>query len=238
MNDKKNIVIISGSNKGLGKSFFNKLIEQQHVDLIVSISRHTSEEQNKLIREKDKRFLFISINLSELINHKPLKILENYCHSAEKVTFINNAGVIHPIEQIGCLDDRDIFHAIQVNISAPVIIINYLLSIFGNKQLCIVNISSGAANNPIDCWSTYSSAKAFMQMFINSLKHQEQGNPLIDAFNIDPGIIDTDMQKSVREANITSFTRHSEFMNYKNDGVLQDADIVASRILTQMNLII
>jgi len=237
MSNKKNIVIITGANKGLGQSFFNKFMKLDEYDLFVSSSRNTSLVQRKLIAVNNDRFLFIPVDLSKLTSTKPLEVLENFCQTANKVTFISNAGVILPIESVGNLKYQSIFDAIQVNVTSPTIIINYIMAIFQGKSLTILNISSGAANYPIDGLSLYCCAKSFISMFVRSIDQQETDNPLIRALSVDPGLIDSDMQRNIRNSDIPGFTDHSDFVTLKNQGALQEADDVVDKILAEINII-
>ncbi|WP_462250691.1 SDR family NAD(P)-dependent oxidoreductase [Ekhidna sp.] len=231
---QRHAIIISGANRGLGKALFDLLFEKESIEFVVSLSRRLSESQKELT--DDPRFIFIEQDLSELSSQTSLQELDRLKDTVDKITFINNAAIIHPIDGVGNFNDGDLLQSIKVNIQAPMIIINYLIASFSQKELDIVNISSGAANRPIDGWSIYCSAKAYMKMFIESLEQQEQNNPSINAINIDPGVVDTDMQKSLRESNSGAFTRHQDFVNLKNEGLLQTPQAVAAQIIENLNI--
>jgi benzil reductase ((S)-benzoin forming) len=104
-----------------------------------------------------------------------------------------------------------------------------------NNKLNVVNISSKAVDSQIDGWATYTSAKTYMQKFIEMLTHQEKNNPDFNAINIYPGLIDTDMQEEIRGVANKDFKRQKDFQKYKDDGQLQKPDIVAKKILNQLN---
>ena len=65
----------------------------------------------------------------------------------------------------------------------------------------IVNISSGAAHRAMEGWSAYCASKAGLAMLTKSLA-LEYGPLGIRVFGFAPGIVDTDMQASIRASGI------------------------------------
>ena len=232
----KNLVIITGANKGLGEALFNEIYSDKNINLIISVSRNLSLEQEKLLKNNDKRFRFIKVDLSKITNIKlSISSFEHFYKNYKNVTLISNAGIIGPIKKVGDYNDEEIIESINVNILSPVVVINYFINYFMNKNLKVVNISSKAVDSQIDGWATYSSAKMYMQKFIEMLIHQEKNNPDFNAINIYPGLIDTDMQKEIRGVTNKDFKKQKDFKKYKDDGQLQKPDIVAKKILNQLN---
>lgn len=75
-----------------------------------------------------------------------------------------------------------------------------------------------------------------MKMFLNVLGEQEEDSSLIEVYNISPGLIDTEMQRKIRDTNVDGFTRHNEFVLFKEEGKLQSAKEVANKILLETNI--
>lgn len=113
---------------------------------------------------------------------------------------------------------------ISVNIKSPLLITSFLLLNFKNNKLVFVNISSGASVKPIANWSLYCSSKAFMKVFF---KVTEKENNFHKFYNIDPGVINTRMQKIIRKSN---FPDVKKFKNLHVSGNLKSADDVALEI--------
>jgi NAD(P)-dependent dehydrogenase (short-subunit alcohol dehydrogenase family) len=65
----------------------------------------------------------------------------------------------------------------------------------------IVNLSSGAARNAMEGWSAYCSGKAGLAMLTQCVA-KEYGDRGIRAFGFAPGVVDTDMQVSIRASGI------------------------------------
>ena len=87
-------------------------------------------------------------------------------------------------------------------------------------------MSSGAAHNAIEGWSTYCSSKAGLNMLSKCI--DEEYHDIIN-LSIAPGKVDTPMQNDIRFADEKAFPRLKEFQNYYKDGELADVKEVAAK---------
>lgn len=216
----KKIVVITGANRGLGKAFVDILIKDEDC-LVISISRSLSEEQRAYA---SKQFYFLEADLSEDGITEKITVLKDLI-GEEPVCFINNASIIEPVVKIEDLDEVDIDKTISVNLKSTILMTKYILKNFSANLLTFVNISSGAANRAISNWSLYCSSKAFIQMFFNTAKSEYKQHQF---FNIDPGVMDTDMQKKLRES---EFPDVEIFEDLQKEGQLKAPITVAEEIL-------
>jgi benzil reductase ((S)-benzoin forming) len=104
-----------------------------------------------------------------------------------------------PIDAIGNLEQNAISTSLKVNIEFPVNLVNTLMEHFSDNEIEFVNITSGAGVNPVPYWSLYGASKAYMKMFFKVLMEEQKDNKKIAFHDISPGVLDTDMQKSIRE---------------------------------------
>lgn len=214
------VFIITGANRGLGKAFVDVLIKKEN-HFVISISRSQSEEQKAYA---PANFYFLKADLSENTLEKKIKVLKELITNQD-IYFINNASIIEPITKIEHLEEDDIDKMISVNIKSTMLITKYVLCHFNDNNLSFVNISSGAANRAISNWSLYCASKAFIKMFFNVAECEYKQHRF---FNIDPGVMDTNMQKSIRE---TDFPDASIFNNLHVEGKLKLPKDVALEIL-------
>lgn len=217
----KKAFIITGGNRGLGESFVDILGESEN-HLVISLSRSRSEEQKQ---NGKSNFYFLKADLSEDGLLQKLNVLKELIGS-EDIYFINNASIIEPITKIAKLEEQDIDRMFSVNIKSTMLITKYLLSNFLTNKLTFINISSGAANRAISNWSLYCSSKAFIQMFYKVAETEYEQHRF---FTIDPGVMDTDMQKSIRE---NEFPDVLNFKNLREEGKLRSPIDVARQIIT------
>lgn len=211
------LFIITGSSGGLGLALTNHALSNN--DFVIGISRRSVL--------KHEHFISLKHDLSKPhgVEKKLEKIFETLpLKKFKKIILINNAAGIEPIAPVGKLPDEGIHHHLTLNLEAPIILANYLLTKF-RKKLFIANIISGAAHRPISGWSLYCSTKSGLKMFTECLV--EEGTP---ALSFSPGIMDTSMQATIRKQKITNFKRIKDFKAYKSKNLLLPADEVASRL--------
>jgi benzil reductase ((S)-benzoin forming) len=216
----KKTVIITGANRGLGEAFVHALMKDKDC-FVISLSRSLNEDQKKYLKNN---FHFVYADLSKQDVSEKISDLKSLIKT-EAVYFINNASIIEPIVKIEGLDETAIDKTLAVNVKSTMLITQYLLKNCTSNFIKFVNISSGAANSAISNWSLYCSSKAFIQMFFKVAESEYSQHRF---FNIDPGVMDTNMQKSLRESD---FPAVENFKNLQNDGELKSPKEVAVEIL-------
>ncbi|KAJ2753954.1 hypothetical protein H4S06_003655 [Coemansia sp. BCRC 34490] len=124
---------------------------------------------------------------------------------------INNAGVIQPIARIADVDIEQWRRHFEANVTAVVALTQRLLPVLRENNARVVNVSSGAASHAYAAWAAYCASKAAVNMITQSLAVEE---PEIVALAIRPGVVDTDMQETVRSSGVESM-RASEYQKFK-----------------------
>ena len=227
------LFIITGTNKGLGKALSEKILSGIQDASILSLGRNCDTE---LAQQANRfRHVFIDLAQSSAIA-QTLQTQADYLNQASQIVFISNAGNIAPITAIGQMHETELMESVVVNATAPAIICNYLLKTCAGKKIKLVNISSGAATRAIEGWAAYCAGKAYAKMFFDVLKEQAQNQPNIEVYQINPGVIDTDMQKEIRNANVQTFPEHERFVALNAEGRLQTPAAVATTILNEINV--
>jgi len=220
------IVIITGGSKGLGLG----LAKEYHNNgyRVISIARSKIE---KLYTVEQYQ-----CDLSKQDEIRPL-LIEIFSHldkdSTSKITLINNAGYLGEVNTLDKLDATNIAYPIQVNLIAPLILSNVFTDLTRewNCKKLIINISSGAAVNPYESWSLYCSSKAGLDMMTKVFsKEQKEILNGVSMVSIYPGIVDTDMQTSVRNAPKENFKEVQRFIDFYENGELYTPKFVAEKI--------
>lgn len=224
----KNLNIITGCSKGIGKAILEKSCSIDNT-FTIGVSRSK-------IDLKNPSFLHIETDLCE--TSKCLKIMEELknwvlTHSYESVVLLNNAGRLGPIKKGWEGNPDEITKTFFLNLTAPVLLQNALLGLATeNRKIEIVNISSGAAKNPYHGWQAYCSSKAGldMQTRVTALEIE---NAVLNAkvWNLLPGVVDTQMQSNIRSANENDFVTVDRFIQLKKENKLTQPEVVAQFIL-------
>ena len=224
-------VIITGTSSGLGKALFD-YITSKSVRLIC-IARRFLPYQEAIAKDKGVLIQLIKQDLAYADEQFLASLLStSQSTDAEEVFFINNAGMIDPIGDIGILDDKTLIKSLNVNFLVPVLLVNNIVKL---NKLCgipvsFINISSGAANHAIIGWGAYCATKAGSKMFFNVLQEQYKDSGIVNVYNIDPGVLDTRMQSKIRNANKESFPQLEYFKDLANAEKLKHPSDVAKWI--------
>lgn len=226
--------VITGASRGLGASAAQQLLSRGiH---IITVSRNENNDLKLAAAEAGTDYMHFSCDLAseEQVQNVFHEIAETVFKDAEQVYMINNAGVIEPIEVAGELDSSHVMTNVQVNLTAPVLISNLFLKKARETaiEMVIANVTSGAAERPIHGWSIYCSTKAAVNMFTMTAGlelEKAKSNSKIIAFS--PGIMDTDMQATIRSSSEEAFADLAAFKNYKESGSLRRPDIVAGALV-------
>lgn len=231
------IIIITGTSQGLGKALF-KYYDREGV-VLYCLARRFLQEQR--IAEKIKRAYLIKKDLTDLENDfldELVMMLKKNINKNDEVIFFNNAGAIEPIGKIGSIENKKLKESIQVNFMAPILLVNSLVRIFTkeNIKMKIVNVTSGAANYPIEGWSGYCSAKAAVKMFLDVLKLQYSHNKDLRIYNIDPGVMNTNMQEKIRTASQDEFPNLKSFHDLYHRNQLKNPKDVVEEIIKVLNV--
>lgn len=114
---------------------------------------------------------------------------------------VNNAGIIDPIGRMSDIDITAWGKNIEVNLTSAFYVIQQALPHMTKNGGTVVNLSSGAAHNPMEGWSAYCSSKAGVAMLTRCV-HKEYGEQGVRIFGFAPGVVDTGMQGSIRDSGI------------------------------------
>lgn len=157
----------------------------------------------------------------------------------EDLVVINNAGTLEPIGAASLQSRRAVLANVSTNFTSAILGLTELIYKFQQTpcRKVLVNISSGAAHKGYAGWSLYCASKAGVEGFVRALaiEQQLQPHPFIP-INIDPGVIDTEMQAGIRDASAADFPEVERFIRRKNEGGLVAPERVAMAVLSILAL--
>jgi NAD(P)-dependent dehydrogenase (short-subunit alcohol dehydrogenase family) len=107
---------------------------------------------------------------------------------------VNNASVLGPSPQPALADyPLDVLREVyEVNVVAPIALVQLALPLLRTSHGTIVNITSDAAREPYDGWGGYGSSKAALEQAGNVLAAEE---PDVRVYTFDPGDMRTQMHQ-------------------------------------------
>jgi NAD(P)-dependent dehydrogenase (short-subunit alcohol dehydrogenase family) len=190
-----NVVIITGASRGLGAAVSKWLARTGTSVSLVAQSKKALGVVESEVKYFGGKPLVIRADVS---NEKDC--VEIVARTVDRFgrldAIVNNAGVLHPLNIIAKADPADWRYNLEVNVMGPFYLIRAALDELRKRNGRIVNVSSGAATTAIEGASAYCTSKAALNHFTRVLSAEE---PEIVAIAIRPGVVDTRMQKVLRE---------------------------------------
>lgn len=225
-----NLYIITGTTKGLGFELLKNSLDRG--DHVLSLSRSKSIEHpcHSFLKADFKK----SANFSKQFLNKLSSIQMN---QFEQIIVIHNAAAIEPIGDLTTFEPSDIIEQTHINFIMPMIVTQTLLKFFKRKKKTLINcyISSGASTRPLPAWSLYCSTKAALRMMTECLSVDYQDRPEWLFLDFSPGVMDTQMQSTIRKQPKTKFSRVNDFKKLKETNQLLSPENVASILLDLLN---
>jgi len=115
---------------------------------------------------------------------------------------VNNAGTIDPIARLSDADPTAWGQAIDVNLKGVFHGMRAAIPVMrGQGGGTIINVSSGAARNALEGWSSYCAGKAGALM-LTQAAHLEEGPHGIRVLGLSPGTVATEMQVKIKASGI------------------------------------
>lgn len=191
------VAIITGASRGIGKAAAELLASLGAAVVVTARGEEQVEGVAAALRQQGATALGVAADVAD--PEQVERIIEATLEQFRRVDIlVNNAAVVWPVEEVVDTDADEWTYSIQVNLLGPFYLARNVLPLMMNQQYGrIVNVSSGAAVNPIVGASAYSTAKAGLDMFTRALA-QELKNSGVIVNSLHPGMVDTDMQVDLR----------------------------------------
>lgn len=218
------IIIITGASRGIGLELLKQL--QEKGKYVIGLARSTSEEA--------EHFKTVDLAKTETLDATLTTIIQAHIKEATSFTLINNAGTVEPIGLVGSVSAKEMAAALSINLTAPMILCNVFIRELAefNGAKKIMNISSGAGRSAYEGWGTYCTTKAGLDHFSRVVeKEQAQAENPVEIVSIAPGIIDTDMQHTIRSSREENFPLLDRFIDYKEQGMLSSPEETAQNLI-------
>jgi len=216
--------LITGGSRGLGLALVQQLLQEG--ERVIEFSRSAPHPFS--VRADLSEPLAFASTVAATLAALDRSALEG------GIRIIHNAGLIEPIGPAAGQAPAAQLANLNANLCSAVLglsaMVAALQDVPGRK--CLLSISSGAAQRPIAGWSLYCTAKAGLEMFVRTLAQEQsqESKPFI-AVNVNPGVIDTEMQATLRAAGPEAFPDHAVFVARHAEGQLQSPAAVATRVL-------
>lgn len=215
--------ILTGHTRGIGAAIAANLLARKIPVLGLARQRHA---EAALLSQSE-------LDLSDpaaLAAWLATPALGDFLAGAKTVLLINNAGTVQPVGPLALQDGAAIARAVNLNVSAPLMLANAL--VLASPQAAerrIVHVSSGAGRGAYPGWSVYCATKAAVDMHARAVQLDQAAG--VKICSLAPGIIDTDMQAEIRASSLAQFPLRERFEQLKRNGELASPADCARRLV-------
>ena len=218
-------VCVTGASRGLGLGMAQHFLAQ---GMNVVVCARTCPE----LGGDPARILAMSADVTDAASIQTL-VLKAEERFGTIDLWINNAGILGPIDMMRHVDSEAFLKHLTINIQGVFhgskAYVNHLHQ---RKKAggILINISSGAARSAYEGWSAYCAGKSAVDRFTEVVALEE--HPIeLRAYSLAPGIIDTDMQSTIRATSADRFPGVEKFLDLKTNNAFSSTEFVSKKIL-------
>lgn len=111
---------------------------------------------------------------------------------------VNNAAVITPIADLHACSVEAWEEAVRTNLVGPFLLARAAIAAFREGRAgTIVNVTSGAAREPVTQWSAYCASKAGLAMLTRCIDAEYAASAHVRAIDFDPGRVASAMRQAI-----------------------------------------
>ena len=209
--------VVTGGGRGIGKALAIALAERGHEVLIVG----RSEQELSQTASTSSLIKYVCADVSSTESRMIIKEALQDVPSIRGL--IHNAGIIEPILPIKTIDELSWKKLMATNVEAPLFLTQLLASQLTHGR--VLNIGSGAGFFPVDGWTAYCVSKAALAMLTRCWQLESKSCAFAYVM---PGIIDTQMQATIRNADHMQDQKRDFFKQLKQENRLITVETVAA----------
>ena len=240
-------IVITGASRGLGLGMAKSYLEKGHKLGLCSRSDPPQDLELATKNYADRLYYQSKVDVGDPTSVRDF--LTNVVNKFGTIdVWINNAGILQPIKPIRDTQAVAFQQNIQTNLMgvfyATQAYIQHVRNARSKQQpqdptivtSTLINISSGAAIKGYAGWGAYCASKAAVDRLTECALLEEQENETNDetfcfrAYSIAPGLVDTDMQATIRATSKEDFPMLSKFLDAKTNDSFNSPEYVAREI--------
>ncbi len=193
--------IITGASRGIGEATAFELAAKGAQVFLTARSREAIEAIAAKINESGGKAAYLASDMARYLGVETVvrRCVETF---GSLDILVQNAGVIDPIARITDSDPRAWAKTMETNLNAVYYGLHAALPIMEKQGAgLVINLSSGAAHQPLEGWSHYCAAKAGAAMLTRQAHLETEGSNIC-VVGLSPGTVATDMQVKIKASGI------------------------------------
>ena len=219
------VVIVTGASRGIGASVARWLGKVGACVTLVARSPEPLERVGQDVEHLGGVALTIhgDVAKEETCLRTVKKTIDRFGHLD---ALVSNAAIFEPIASVAHADAEAWRHNIEVNLLGPFLMAKAGIPHLLRQKGRIINVSSGAANTPVQAASAYCASKAALVQFTRVLAAEE---PSLTVLALRPGMVDTEMHALIRREGPKAMSSEqvAYYQSLKTEGELEPPSVPA-----------
>jgi benzil reductase ((S)-benzoin forming) len=227
--------IVTGASRGLGRAITEQLLARGH--RVLALSRQPAD----MGVPSGGELLPWSVDLADatpVAQRLSQWLAQQAPGRPSSATLINNAGVVSRLAPLANVPAAELVNALRVGLEAPTLLTAAFLQATAGWAVPrkVVLVSSGLGRHAMAGSASYCAAKAGMDHLARALALEEGNRPGgARVVSLAPGVIDTDMQAQLRDADAALFPERQRFLGLKSAGQLDSPATAAAKLLAYLD---
>ncbi|TAG00575.1 MAG: SDR family NAD(P)-dependent oxidoreductase [Betaproteobacteria bacterium] len=236
---KNHLYIITGASRGMGLGIAQALLKPGNQLLCISRKTNDALAQSAIASGVSLEQWPLDLSHGEAVSAQLHQWLSAQSATPfASVTLINNAAILPPVSPLRDVPYAAIASCLRIGLEAPMQLTAAFLNATQDwvAPRKVLNISSGNGRRAMGSQASYSAAKAGMDHYSRCVAIEESLKPNgAKICSLAPGVIDTDMQTHLRDADPNAFPDHGMFLKLQSEGVLLSPQDAGIRVLAYLN---
>jgi NAD(P)-dependent dehydrogenase (short-subunit alcohol dehydrogenase family) len=215
---EQSVVVVTGATRGIGLAT-TCLLAAQGVSLVVT-ARGTErlEQVEHMLQAGGAR---ITARRCDVADEREMERTFRQAADLGRVcAVLNNAGQLEPVGPVRDVEAAAFGEHLRTNVLGVLLGMKHAFRVQQDGQpLRVVNVSSGAATHGYRGWAAYCSSKAAVNL-LTEVAAAETAAASTSVVAVAPGIIETRMQRLIRETSAERFPDVAKFVAMKEAGTL------------------
>lgn len=191
------VALVTGASRGIGLAVARRLAADGAHVILAARDADACYEAALDLTAAGFRASAAALDVADNVSASTLAAVIEATHGRLDI-IVNNAGILGPLASIADSDPASWHSTIRVNLLGTYNVCRAMLRLMRTGGT-IVNVSSSAADAPIDKMSAYCVSKAALTMFTRALA-DECTSAGVTVVGFRPGRVDTGMHEALRAA--------------------------------------
>ncbi|MCJ1331742.1 hypothetical protein MMC10_008434 [Thelotrema lepadinum] len=211
----KKTVIVSGASRGLGLAIARYIVSEGHNVIVTARDASALEDFRK---EAPDQIRVVAGDIRDA-SHATIIAIAAETVFGQIDGLVINHGTMEPVARIASSTADEWRNCLDINLFSAITLLKETLPSLRKARGRILLTSTGAARHSYAAWGAYGASKAALKSLGDTLAVEE---PDIITMSVEPGTVDTDMQKDIREkyANVMDEKDQQKFLGLHEEGKL------------------